>query len=566
MRARHAVPAIALVLSAGLALAERAAAQAPADPLAPTMTAAARGAHVSDAPARLRFANREIVVFRATVLSRPPAARAEAVAALLDRVVADSPAGRVNTRAYPEGVVVRIGDAPVFVVMALDVDALAGEDLTTKASQAAAALQVAFDEAVELRTPSRLAPAVAIAVAATAVYLLLLWLLVQLHRAASARVTGIAERRLRTLPGGEVIVGAAHAPAYVRRSIILLSALFGVLLTYSWLTIVLRRFPYTRPWGESLRGGLVAFALSAGRAVLDQLPNLATVLVIVILTRFAIRLTGLLFRAVEEERITLPGIYPETAAPTRRLAVALLWLFALIVSYNYLPGSNTEVFKGVSVFLGLVVSLGSTGIMNQLMSGLMVTYSRALRVGDFVRVGEVEGTVTQLGTLSTKIRTPRNEEITVPNAVVVAQATTNFSRYAADGVMWATSVTIGYDTPWRQVHALLEMAAERTAGVRAAPKPAVLQTSLSDFYVQYTLLVSGEQANRKLVILNALHANIQDLFNEYGVQIMSPNYEADPEGAKVVPQNRWYAAPARPPAAPAGGDPAQEASIGGVVR
>jgi len=194
------------------------------------------------------------------------------------------------------------------------------------------------------------------------------------------------------------------------------------------------------------------------------------------------------------------------------------------------------------------VSLGSSGIMNQAMSGLMLTYSRALRVDDFVKVADIEGTVTNIGALSTKIRTPKNEEVTVPNAVMVSHATTNYSRLASsDGVYTPTSITIGYDAPWRQVHALLLLAAERTAGLREEPKPVVLQTALQDFYVQYTLLVCLEQPKRRAPTLNALHSNIQDAFNEYGVQIMSPNYEADPESRKVVPRSHWYSAPAVPP-------------------
>jgi small-conductance mechanosensitive channel len=285
--------------------------------------------------------------------------------------------------------------------------------------------------------------------------------------------------------------------------------------------------------------------LSTGRLVVDALPGLITVLVIVLITRFLARLVTLLFQAVEQGRLSFPGIYPETTLPTRRIVVALLWLFALIVSYGYLPGSDSDAFKGVSVFVGLMVTLGSTGIMNQIMSGLTITYSRALRLGDFVKVGDIEGTVIHLGALATKIKTPRREEITIPNAVVVSNATTNYSRNAqTEGVFVPTSVTIGYDAPWRQVQALLLLAAERTPGLRSEPKPAVRQTALQDFYVEYTLLVCLEQPHLRGPVLDALHANIQDAFNEYGVQIMSPNYEADPSGPKVVTRDRWYAAPA----------------------
>jgi small-conductance mechanosensitive channel len=181
-----------------------------------------------------------------------------------------------------------------------------------------------------------------------------------------------------------------------------------------------------------------------------------------------------------------------------------------------------------------------------MMSSFMITYSRALRIGDYVRIGDVEGTVTHMGMLSTKVKTPRREEVTIPNSVLVSNTTTNYSKFAgSDGVYVPTSVTIGYDTPWRQVEALLLMAADRTEGVRREPKPVVFQTALQDFYVQYTLLVSLEQPQLRGPVLNRLHANIQDVFNEYGVQIMSPNYEADPAAPKVVPKDRWFEAPGR---------------------
>jgi len=192
-----------------------------------------------------------------------------------------------------------------------------------------------------------------------------------------------------------------------------------------------------------------------------------------------------------------------------------------------------------------VISIGSSGLVNQLMSGFTITYSRALRKGDFVRVGEVEGTVSHIGALSTKVETTRGEEITIPNAVLVSQTVTNFSRNAdTTGVYTTTSVTIGYDAPWRQVHELLLLAASRTDAIRATPPPAVLQSALEDFYVRYTLLVAVDTPSRRARILDRLHANIQDAFNEAGVQIMSPNYEADPERPKMVPKDRWFSAPA----------------------
>jgi small-conductance mechanosensitive channel len=296
-----------------------------------------------------------------------------------------------------------------------------------------------------------------------------------------------------------------------------------------------------------MRGFLLTTVENLGAGVLRAIPGLFTVVLIALIIRFIVRVIRLWFDAVERGRVTSRWIHPETAQPTRRLLTALLWLFAIVMAYPYLPGSQSDAFKGVSVFLGLMVTLGSSGLVNQVMSGFMITYSRALRMGDFVRAGDVEGTVTHLGVLSTKIRTVLSEEVTVPNAVIIGQTITDYSRLGeTHGVFTPTAVTIGYDAPWRQVQALLLQAAERTSGLRRTPKPVVLQTSLDDFYVKYTLLISLEDQESRLLTLHALHANIQDLFNEFGVQIMSPNYVLDPAAPKVVAKQNWFAAPARP--------------------
>jgi small-conductance mechanosensitive channel len=179
----------------------------------------------------------------------------------------------------------------------------------------------------------------------------------------------------------------------------------------------------------------------------------------------------------------------------------------------------------------------------------MLTYSRALRLGDFVKIGEVEGTIIHIGVLSTKLKTLRSEEVTIPNAVVVSQTATDYSRFA-ESVRTTTSVTIGYDSPWRQVHAMLLLAAERTSGIRRDPKPRVIQSALEDAAVRYVLAFCLEHQESKHLTLSELHAHIQDVFNEYGVQIMTPRYEEDPETPKLVPKQQWFAAPARPDAGP----------------
>ena len=319
-----------------------------------------------------------------------------------------------------------------------------------------------------------------------------------------------------------------------------------LVIVYGIVGFILGLFPYTRPWGESLSGFLLSTIENLALRAAHAIPGLFTVALIVLLARVVVRLIGVWFHSIEQGRIKIDWIYPETAQPTRRILTTLVWVFAIIVAYPYMPGSETDAFRGVSVFLGLMLTLGSSGLVNQIVSGFTVTYSRALRLGDYVRIGDVEGTVVHLGVLSTKIKTLQQEETTIPNAVVAAQVATDYSRFAdTEGVYTATSVTIGYDVPWRQVHSLLLLAAERTSGLRRHPKPRVFQTALQDFYVRYTLYVSLMRQEDRLVTMDALQANIQDVFNEYGVQIMSPNYMLDPAAPKVVAKNDWFAAPAR---------------------
>jgi len=312
---------------------------------------------------------------------------------------------------------------------------------------------------------------------------------------------------------------------------------------------VLRRFPYTRPWGDSLRGFLFEQLKWLALGVAHALPGLITVALIAVVTRMVIRVVELFLGGVERGHITVRYLYPDTVAPTRKLVRAALWMFALVIAYPFLPGSGTEAFKGISVFIGLLISLGSSGVVNQVMSGLTVTYSRALHPGDYVRVGDIEGTVTHVGTLATHVETIRREAVTIPNAVLISREVINYSKDAhASTVFVPASVTIGYDAPWRQIHSLLLLAAERTPGIRRDPKPVVVQEGLEDFYVKYTVFVCLDDPRQRVLTLADLFANIQDAFNEYGVQIMSPHYWSDPQAPKLVPKGQWA-----PPPAPPGG-------------
>ena len=508
--------------------------------------AAAISAEPSGESAVIVLFNRPIVTLRARVLGRGAAERAAGASRALDELVAQQVKGPVELRPFAGGAMITVNARGIFALTNADVDELGGETFDAVANDAADRLRQALAEAVDARAPRVWLRSITLAAIGLCAGIGALWILIRGRRAIAARLVAAAERAVTQARLADLeVLRASRLLELERRLVSAVFGLSGIVVAYATTTFVLRAFAYTRPWGDSMSGYLLTTTAGLGLAMLGALPGLFTAALILLIARLGVRVIEFAFNAVEQGRLTLRYIYPETAQPTRRLVTALVWLFAAVMAYPYLPGSGTDAFKGVSVFVGLMVTFGSSGLVNQIMSGLMITYSRALRHGDFVRIGDVDGTVTHLGVLSIKIRTLRSEEVTIPNAVVVAQTTTDFSR-ASETVLTPISVTIGYDAPWRQVQALLLLAAERTPGIRSTPEPAVLQAALEDFYVKYTLLVCLEHQEDRPRTLHQLHAHIQDLFNQYGVQIMSPNYVLDPEAPKIVARKDWFAAPARP--------------------
>ncbi|WP_435874315.1 mechanosensitive ion channel family protein [Pantoea agglomerans] len=333
-------------------------------------------------------------------------------------------------------------------------------------------------------------------------------------------------------------------PVEVRLYALVLIAAVLVAL-YLWVSWVLRLFPWTRIWGMELGGYATGLLQRLGLAIFSALPGLLIVVVIFLITALVTRLIRLVLRRVETGQLRLPGLHPDTVGVTRKLISVAIWLFALSAAYPFLPGANSLAFKGISVFFGLMLTLGSAGIMNHAMSGLVLTYSRALRKGEVIRIADHEGVVSEVGMLATKILTRENYEVTVPNAVVVSGRIVNLSAMLkGEGINMTTSVTIGYDTPWRQVEAMLELAASRTSGINHDIAPLVRQLALQDWYVAYELQVRLRPGESLAGVRSVLHGHIQDVFNQFGVQIMSPNFISQPEQPVIVTKPNWFAPPA----------------------
>jgi small-conductance mechanosensitive channel len=482
----------------------------------------------------LQVGSRVVAVFRSHLGASDPHDRANAAVRRIKAALAAG-ADSVATRPAPEGMLFLLGGRPAFVLTSADADTAGGQTLEDAATTAARRLHTVVTEARESRSIVALLVALAQVLSATAGLALAIALLVKGRRRVltwldAVTATALPKLRIRflTLLRPSQLIGAARAV------VMILAWAVGLIAGYIYLTFLLTRFPATRGWGEALGHYLVTTVANLGLGALRTVPGLFTVVLIFLAARFGARLLQTVFDAVVRGRLTLPGIHPDTARPTRRIATALLWMFALIVAYPYLPGSDSAAFKGVSVFAGILVSLGSAGLVGQAMSGLVLMYSRAYREGDYILAGAIQGTVQSLNLLSTRLRTVKNEYVTLPNNVIVTGAVTNYSAAAreSESLTIYSSVTIGYDVPWRRVHELLIAAAARTDGVLAEPEPYVLQRALNDWYVEYQVnaAIDPQGASELPRRYSALHANIQDAFNKAGVEIMSPTYLALRDG------------------------------------
>ena len=320
-----------------------------------------------------------------------------------------------------------------------------------------------------------------------------------------------------------------------------------VVLGLVYLRYIFELFPYTRPAARSVAGFVVAPLLTMWASFVAKIPDLFFLAILIFMVRIILRMLRRFFDAVEQGRVRLPNFEQEWAAPTYKLMRPVVIAFAVIVGYPYIPGSGSEAFKGVSLFLGIIFSLGSSSFIANMIAGYSMTYRRAFKLGDVVQIGEVMGVVSSVRLQVTHVRTIKNEEIVVPNSQILNAAVTNFSSLAkSDGLILHTTVGIGYETPWRQVEAMLIEAARRTPDLMTEPPPFVFHLHLGDFCVTYELNVYCSQPRKMRAIYTELHRHILDVFNEYGVQIMTPAYEGDPQEPKVVPKEQWYLAPARP--------------------
>ena len=430
-------------------------------------------------------------------------------------------------------------------VFDLDVEA-AGTSRQEMAAQYAQVLRSAIDQYRHDHSSKNILKGSLFALLSTLALVLILFVLHKAYRKLQSLLPLWAHTKL--LPASIKkyhIVGPDQISSVILGAVRFVRLAAVLVLLYFYAGMVFSFFPLTRGFSGQLLDFAIGPLKTMWQGLRAQAPNLFFIWILVLITRYVLKLTQAFFRGIESGAFEIAGFDRDWVGPTSKLVRILLIAFAVTISYPYIPGSGSDAFKGVSIFLGILISFGSSSLVSNVVAGLTMTYMRAFKVGDRVKIHDYTGDVIATGLQVTHIKTPKNEIISVPNSTITSSHVINYSALARkQGLILHTTVGIGYEAPWRQVRAMLLMAAEKTPGVLRQPQPFVFQQSLGDFCVTYELNAYTDRPNEMATTYSNLHKNILDSFNEYGVQIMTPAYEGDRDVPAIVPKENWYAAPA----------------------
>lgn len=497
------------------------------------------------APDTARVAAGAPVVFGGDTLFRvqarlgpfAPAERARAIVDRLSRVAGDPMLANDSVVVVDaEGTTdIAVGDIVILSVTDADAAAAGATRADLAAARAAVIREALVAESVwaVVRTLLiGLAFTLLATAALVAIWRVLAWLFPRIYqRLESWRGTRIPAIRIQRL---ELLSSARLTDFLIGAAKVARIALIVILLFY-FIPLVFSFFPWTENVADRIFEYILTPLREVGRAFVGYVPNVFFIAVIVLVTRYLLKFIHLFFDGIARGTLQFPNFYPEWAEPTYKIVRFLVFAFALVVIFPYLPGAGTDAFAGVSVFIGVLISFGSASAISNIVAGVVITYMRPFKLGDRVKIADTVGDVVDRNLLVTRVRTTKNVDISIPNALVLSSHIINYSSSAKDkGLILHTSVTIGYDVPWRKVHELLLAAAEATENVLASPKPFVLQTTLDDSYVRYELNAYTDTPQAMPRIYSDLHQQIQDAFNEAGVEIMSPHYGALRDGNQVT--------------------------------
>lgn len=463
--------------------------------------------------------------------------RAAAVSDRLRRVAALLGAGR-DSIVVVEGVAhteLLVGDLVLMTVLDADAAPL-GRPRPEVAAEHARTIETALQQAARRTTFRTILLGALFTLLATAVLLGLLRLMGSYVPRVVSQLIAWRETRIPALRIQKLeLVSAARITDFLIGVVRFLRVALTVVLLYFYVPLVLSFFPWTEPIAGRILGYVISPLRSAGEGFVRYLPNVFFIAVIVLIVIYVLKFIRLIFIAIERGAVIVPGFHREWGKPTYKIVRFLVLAFVVVVLFPYLPGAESDAFKGVSIFLGALFTLGSSSAIANVVAGTLLTYTRSFHVGDRITIGETTGDVLERSLLVTRVRTIKNVDITIPNAQVLSSHITNYTTTAeTGGVILHTTVTIGYDAPWRRVHELLIAAASATENILAEPAPFVLQTSLDDFYVSYQINAYTDKPASMAGTYSDLHQNIQDQFNAAGVEIMSPHYRSLRDGNQVT--------------------------------
>jgi small-conductance mechanosensitive channel len=493
---------------------------------------AGEGAAPADAP--VLFRHEEIFRVRSQIGRLGPAERARAIEERL-REIPPSAASQVRVEERSSSSDLYAGASFVMSVTGLDA-APTGRTRQQLAADYAKNLR----EALEREAKGRSVRGVLVAILLTVVATALLGIALRLSRTAFARLyprlRAWQGTRIRTLRVQKVEILTAE-----RATEVLIAAARGLRIALVALAIavyanaVLGFFPWTRGVARVVFAYVWGALASVLWSIAGFLPNLIYIAIIVAVTRLALKAVRFLAARVEDGGLVIRGFYREWADPTYKIVRFLAVALAGVLMFPYLPGSDSAAFQAVAVFLGVLFSLGSTSAVSNLVAGVVLTYMRPFSVGDRVKIAETVGDVIQRNLLVVRVRTIKNVEVTLSSSMVLGAHIVNYSAAArSGGLVLHTTVTIGYDAPWRKVHELLVSAAESVDGILAVPRPFVLQTALNDFHVSYELNAYTDRVRDMVELSSRLHEAIQDRFHEAGIEIMSPHHTSIRDGNAVA--------------------------------
>ncbi|UEG53843.1 mechanosensitive ion channel family protein [Mucilaginibacter daejeonensis] len=394
------------------------------------------------------------------------------------------------------------------------------------------AVITAYNDATSWRT---LLTEAALALAVIAGAILLIYLLQKASNWSERRITALKGTLIKGLRIKNYELLTADRSVGVLIVVAnLIKWILAIVVVYLALPLLFGIFPWTEGYSVKLIGYFLTPVKNILKAIWAYIPNLITIIVLVVVFKYIIRFLRFLKDEVERGVLKIPGFYTDWANPTFQIIRIMVLAFMLIVVFPYLPGSGSPIFKGVSVFVGVLFTFGSAGALGNVVAGLVLTYMRAFRIGDRVKIADATGDIIERSLLVTRIRTIKNEVISIPNSMVMSNHTVNFTVEAeTKGLIIHKTVTIGYDIPWQRVHELLLKAATKTTLIEPEPKPFVLQTSLEDFYVAYEINAYTKHASKQAVIYSELYQNVLDIFHEAGIEVMSPHFHAVRDGSVI---------------------------------